>query len=172
MIKLPTHLTERADAIDITTEAIAAEILRKFDVAKRHRSSTIEETWDSVYEMYRASPDDLKSSKRRAFAEAGSQRDWKHNVNTGKTFEVTETLVAYLKGATFPSDDWFDLRGCIPELGEVARVVKALTKQKLEEVVIRDIYEQWVRILVLYGFSTYRIDWESTTTRVFSKMNG
>lgn len=167
MITLPTPTIEAPDAVSLTTDQVGEEIMRRFHVAKRHRYGPIETLWDSMYEMYRASLEDLESTKRRSFYEAGNIRDWSHKVNTGKTFEVTETLVAYLKGATFPSDDWFDVKGAIPNLAPMARIVKALTKQKLDECVIRDVYDVWLRRLIIYGVATKRIGWRNDTQRTY-----
>lgn len=168
MIELPTPLVDDKDMTGLTTDDVAGEVKRIWQTARNHRQSTVEELWDSIYAFYRASVDDLRETEAKSFHEGGERRRWAHKVNVGKAFEVVETLVAYLKGATFPSDDWFDIRGTIPDLGEAARVVKQLAKQKLEEASIREAYDLWVRSAVIYGIATYRIGWRSELQRVWS----
>lgn len=166
MISKPTPLTKRGSA---SKDEIAAHILHRFKDLKRRREK-VESKWDTTYMMYRANPDDMTALKRASFT-TGSKRDWNHRVNTGKTFEVVETLVAYLKGATFPSDDWFNAEGLEPNLAQAAALVKHLAKFKMEEALIRDVYEEWLRNLVIFGCSTFEVHWESSvkqqTTRVF-----
>lgn len=168
MIELPTPLTEGKEKTKLTTDDIHKEVMNVWQIARRHRQSTVESLWDSIYEFYRASVEDLQSTEAKSFYESGNRRRWAHKVNVGKTFEVTETLVSYLKGATFPSDDWFDIRGTIPNLGEAARVVKELAKQKLEEASVREAYDLWVRSIVIYGTATYRVGWRSELQRVWN----
>lgn len=170
MIEYPTPLVESRNSAGgrISKEDIGNHIRSGYGDA-RNRRETVETVWDETYELYRGSVIDMVSSKRRSFYTAGNQRDWHHRVNCGKTFDVVETLVAYFKGATFPSDDYFDLRGQVPELADAARVVKALTKKKLEEAGVRDIVETWLRILALFGVATYRIGWCERTERQFRR---
>lgn len=156
-IHMPTPLTKRGSG---TVEQLSSLIYAKLQDLQRKRT-TVDSKWDSTYAMYRASTTDMEAVKKASFS-TGSTRDWKHKVNTGKTFEVVETLVAYLKGATFTSDDWFDVSGLEPNLFQIAKLVKLLAKYKMEEAGIRDKYEYWLRNLVLYGCATFRVGWESS----------
>ena len=156
-ISKPTALTKRGSA---SVDDISKLIYTKLQDLQRKRAS-VDKKWDTTYAMYRASTTDMDAVKKASFS-TGSTRDWKHKVNTGKTFEVVETLVAYLKGATFTSDDWFDVAGLEPNLFQIAKLVKQLAKFKMEEANIRDKYEYWLRNLVLYGISTFRVGWESS----------
>jgi hypothetical protein len=154
---MPTPLTKRGTG---TVEQLSSLIYAKLQDLQRKRT-TVDSKWDSTYAMYRASTVDMEAVKKASFS-TGSTRDWKHKVNTGKTFEVVETLVAYLKGATFTSDDWFDVSGLEPNLFQIAKLVKLLAKYKMEEACIRDKYEYWLRNLVLYGCSTFKVGWNSS----------
>lgn len=135
-ISKPTALTKRGSA---SVEQLSSLIYTKLQDLQRKRA-TVDQKWDITYAMYRASTTDMDAVKKASFS-TGSTRDWKHKVNTGKTFEVVETLVAYLKGATFTSDDWFDVAGLEPNLYQIAKLVKELAKFKMEEASIRDKYE-------------------------------
>ncbi len=172
-ISMPTPLilSKGEASKQVTIEQIGTAIIQKFNKQKEIRQP-LEETWDETYELYRAGAEDIRNLRNRAFVTAGAEDDWRHRVNTGVTFEIVETLVAYLKGATFPSDDWFDLKGTIPDLGDVARLVKQLAKVKLEQVYIRDIMDVWLRWLCIFGVATYRVGWESRTERQFTRTFG
>ncbi|UVD33195.1 portal protein [Plectonema phage Pbo-yong3] len=169
-IEMPTPLIESKEAAKakLNTDRVGEVIIRKFEDT-RTRRQTVETQWDETYELYRASATDLQNSRARSFQTTGASEDWHHRINTGHCFEVVETLVAYFKGATFPSDDWFDLKGMVPELADAARVVKQLTKTKLEAASIRDLFETWVRNLILAGVSTYRLGWDVSMERVFTR---
>lgn len=156
-ITKPTALTKRGTA---SVDDISKIVYSRLQDLQRKRRS-IDSKWDTTYAMYRASTTDMEAVKKASFS-TGSTRNWKHKVNTGKTFEVVETLVAYLKGATFTSDDWFDVAGLEPNLFQIAKLVKQLAKFKMEEASIRDKFEDWLRNLVLYGTATFKVGWEST----------
>lgn len=171
MLEFPTPLREaKTRANSHTTKQDIGEAIIAGWTRSRNSRDSVEPAWDEVYGMYRASVSDMSELKRRSFYTAGNQRDWKHRVNGGKTFDVVETLVAYLKGATFPSDDWFDLKGSVPELADAARVVKQLTKLKLEQCAVRDTVDEWLRTLVMFGVATYRVGWDERTERTHKRM--
>jgi hypothetical protein len=154
-IQKPTPVSKRGSA---SVNEIATHIYSMFkDLQSKRR--TVEKKWDVMYAMYRSNCDDMNFLSKESFT-TGSTRAWKHKVNTGKTFEVVETLVAYFKGATFPSDDWFDASGLEPNLAQAAMLVKQLAKFKMEEARVRDVYEEWLRNLVIYGCSTFQVGWE------------
>lgn len=155
-IQKPTPLTTRGTA---TVQDIAAHVYSRYKDLVNKRI-VIDQKWDTTYSMYRSNAADMTAVQKASFS-TGSTRKWKHRVNTGKTFEVVETLVAYFKGATFPSDDWFDAAGLEPNLHQAATLVKQLAKFKMEEAGIRDVYESWLRNLVIFGCSTLRVDWDT-----------
>lgn len=161
-IKMPLPLvdsTERAEE-KVTPDDISDALLKMLTYTKKERTP-LEAQWDETYGLYRGSQEDIEASRKAA----GSPRDWRHRVNTGKTLDIVETLVAYFKGATFTSDDWFDVQGELPEMGEIARVVKQLVKLKLNQACIRNVVDDWLRNLVIYGVSTYCIGWEEKLQR-------
>jgi len=164
-IRKPTPLTKRGSA---TTDELATHIYSRFK-SLRTKRQTVDTKWDIMYAMYRASAADMTVVQKASFT-TGSTRNWKHRVNTGKTFEVVETLIAYFKGATFPSDDWFDTAGLEPNLSQAAMLVKQLAKFKMEEVQIRDVYEEWLRNLVIFGCSTFQVGWESCVEQVVERV--
>lgn len=160
-ISSPTPLSKRGSA---TPTELGKELYKRLKAAKADRVA-IDKKWDFSYAMYRASPEDMKECYSASFSETGSTKQWKHRINTGKTFEIVETLVAYLKGATFPSDDWFDVKGLEPNLDQAASLVKELGKFKMEEATVRDSYSEWYRNLIIFGCSTFRVGWSSCVER-------
>lgn len=172
-ITMPTPLVKSVAAATklFPPKTVGDAIIEKF-YRMRSLRDPVEVVWDECYELYRASESDLKSAKKRSHRTAGDHTEWHHMVNTGQAFDVVETLVAYFKGATFPSDDWFDMKGEVPELYYTARVVKELTKAKLEQARIRERVEQWLRNYCIFGISTYRVGWVEELQRVFSVGGG
>jgi hypothetical protein len=165
MLKTPTPLT--AFTSKNTVADFEAAIKRGFSTAKRHRDA-VSSVWDETYELYRSSKADLDASRGKASQATGRAADWHHRVNVGKTFEAVETLVAYFKGATFPSDDWFDLASLEPDRYEEARVVKELAKDILERARVRDVCDDFYRQLILYGIGYVKVGWDTRLTRTFS----
>ena len=163
-LPLPLRLTKAAASRKMTPEDLGHHLWRNFRTACDARTSS-ERLWDEVYNLYHADVADMQSNKVAGRMTTGDQLDWHHRINTGKTFEVVETLVAYLVGATFPSDDWFDVKCMYPDRGPQARLVKALAKHKLDDAQVRLRYNDIVRNWILYGVTTARVGWSSLTTR-------
>lgn len=162
MLKIPTTLTDATPNVSI--DKFQAVINDTLSVSRRHRHY-VENTWDESYELWRSSSLDIEKSTARSGVTTGKEADWHHRVNTGKFFETVETLTAYFKSATFPSDDWFDVTGKVPELGEQARLVKELAKYELNVAKVRHVFDDFYRSLFIHGFSTVRIGWETCIKR-------
>ena len=165
MLKTPTPLTASAGKASVADFERA--IITSFETAKQHRDAVSIE-WDETYELYRSSKADMATSRGKASQATGREADWHHRVNVGKTFEVVETLVAYFKGATFPSDDWFDLTSLEPDRYEEARLVKQLAKDMMERAKVRDACDDFYRQLILYGIGYIKVGWNTKLTRTFS----
>lgn len=165
MLKTPTPLTAAKTSADI--DDFERALVRGLQVARQHRD-VISSAWDETYQLYRSNKADIESSRAAASTATGRESDWHHRVNVGKTFEVVETLVAYFKGATFPSDDWFDLTALEPDRYEESRVVKQLAKDVLERARVRDVCDDFYRDLLLYGIGYIKVGWDSRLTRSFS----
>jgi hypothetical protein len=168
MLRIPTPLIQDRSTVKTTKKQIADNIMARFQDAKNLRVFE-EARWQESYSLWRNSNYDKDAMRSDAVQTAGTSSGWKHRVNTGKTFEVIETLVAYLKTATFPSDDWFEAIAKEPEMGDILDLVQKAVKYKLEEADIASHVELFMRYLLLFGTSTYRVTWESETERVTTR---
>ena len=164
MLKTPTPLILAKSAAGISRRQLADAIMERFEDAKSLRVYE-ESRWNESYSLWRNSSFDKQQLRHDAAQTAGTSSDWKHRVNTGKTFEVIETLVAYLKTATFPSDEWFEASAKEPELGDVLDLVQKAVNYKLNEASVTSNVELYIRYLLLFGTSTYRITWDSSVDR-------
>lgn len=160
----PLRLSRAAASAQFTPEQLGAHLYKGFLRAKDARIDA-EKLWDEVYSLYRADALDMQQNKVQGSLTSGDKLDWHHRINTGKTFEVVETLTAYLAGATFPSDDWFDVRCMYPDKGPQTRLVKALAKAKLEEARVRLLYNDLVRDWIIYGITTVKVSWKTSLRR-------
>ncbi len=161
MIEAPIPLTRTSSN---TPEELGVHIWDEFKKLRDKRAVHVEKTWDMLYMLYRGKPEDM-ARLRELSKSTGETKDWKHNISAGKGFETVETLVSYLVGATFPTDDWFGVDGLVPELAEQAKVIKQLAKNKMLAGSLPLYVEEHYRQLCIYGFSTLRVSWKSCMRR-------
>lgn len=169
MLQTPKTVTAHATA---TSSELGAHIYSMLSDARTLRRP-LEAEWDTMYALYRASKEDMNHLFAASF-EHGSKKQWKHRINTGKTFEIVETLVAYFKGATFPSDDWFNVEGKEPNLSQVSGLIKQLAKSYMSSAKLVTHFDEWLRNLAIFGVSTMKVWWESCpelkTKRTFDEL--
>lgn len=95
--------------------------------------------------------------------------DWRHHINRGKGYEIVETVVPYLKGATFPNDDWFDLIPDMPIQDEqyllFIKIMKHFIKHKLDVSHFREQWELFLRQLCIVGTSVLALPWRVETAK-------
>lgn len=164
MKKLPVPLIANPEAAGITYLQLADEIMSRWQDAKSARTKA-QDKWSQAYALWRNDSIDRNQLRYDAQRETHTSKNWMHSVNTAKTFEVVETLVAYLKAATFPSDEWFEVRAEQPNLGDVLDVVQAAVSYRLTEAKFADALEEFCRHAILYGVATYKISWEADVER-------
>lgn len=161
MIEAPIPLTKTSSN---TPEELGKHIYSEFTKLRDKRAVHVEKTWDMLYMLYRGKPEDM-ARLRELSKSTGETKDWKHNISAGKGFETVETLVSYLVGATFPTDDWFGVDGLVPELADHAKLIKQLAKNKMLAGSLPLYVEEHYRQLCIYGFSTLRVSWKSCMRR-------
>jgi hypothetical protein len=161
MIEAPIPLTRTSSN---TPEELGVHIWDEFKKLRDKRAIHVEKRWDMFYMLYRGTPEDM-ARLRDLSKSTGETKDWKHKISSGKGFETIETLVSYLVGATFPTDDWFGVDGLVPELAEQAKVIKQLAKNKMLAGSLPLHVEDHYRQLCIYGFSTLRVSWKSCMRR-------
>jgi Bacteriophage head to tail connecting protein len=97
--------------------------------------------------------------------------DWRHKISTGKSYEIVETIIGYLMGATFPNKDWFDMLPEAPlppdsDYVKFVRIMRSFLNMKLEQSHFRDKYECFLRQLIICGTSVMSIPWRLETQKV------
>jgi hypothetical protein len=94
-------------------------------------------------------------------------KDWRHRINRGKAYEIVENIVPYLKMATFPNDDWFDMMPLVPiddpQYEMYLKLMKAYMQYKLYESKFKDKWELFLRQLVITGTSILSLPWRVET---------
>lgn len=166
MIKLPTPLIGAESSA--TTEELATEIMTRLTDAKAARMNA-EDVWNQAYRLWRNSSVDKEILRGQAAVEVNTSAQWRHRVNTAKTFEVVETLVSYFKAATFPSDDWFEVKPMVPELGGIVDLIQMGVKNHLDKAKISLRFEQFVRHAMIFGFATWRLGWKIDIERTVER---
>ena len=95
----------------------------------------IEETWIETYAQYIASSkaqSELRSKQLETVGNVGTE--WRHRIDRGKAFEVVETIHAYLIGALFPNDSWFEASPRRPADIEGARIIRKFIRDELKDI--------------------------------------
>lgn len=159
MLQTPSPLIHDKSTIKVTPTQIGDVVWKRFVDAKTLRKSE-EDDWEEMFRLWRQSNYDNQIARGDAAERTGVDGDWKHRVNTGKTFEVVETLVAYFKSATFPTTDWFNVRPLAEGIDEIANLVKEAVLLQLKQAKFVDHAETFIRYLLLTGTATYRVDWD------------
>lgn len=164
MLKTPTSFVKSSSE---SPKVLGGYLFKRLQKLQSIRQSTVEPKWQYNYASYRAGRSDLNEVYARGSI-SSNKRAWRHRVSTGKPFEIVETLVAYFKGATFPTDDWFNCAALQPNLGDHAKLIKELTKVELETAFVRDRYEAMYRNAAIYGVSTVKLCWKEEQDRRLS----
>ena len=70
----------------------------------------LEETWLEAWSLYLNTTQSIDYIRSKVLSTVGDVNDdWRHKINTGKAFEVVETIHSYLMAAFFPNEDWFEV---------------------------------------------------------------
>jgi Bacteriophage head to tail connecting protein len=161
---MPTSVDKDMSTVKVTVDDIGSHLMTLLSDGRKARQE-VESEWMEVDSIY---ADPVYKSKGYAEQRTGDRGDWKHKVNTAKCYEVVETLVAYFTNSTFPNADWFDVRANVNGIGVLLPVLKELLRQELEQCQIRVSTEDWLRNLVKYGTSTYRVSYNRELSTGFS----
>ena len=142
--------------------SFCAQRLEVFKLGRRRR----EDLWLECWAQYLGTPEARERIKSRMLRHVGNvNNDWRHNMTTGKSFELVETIVSYLQGAFFPNRDWFDVIPETPGLQEDAEVIKSFAKKKLTEAAFMSHWELFLRQLAIVGSSVIALPWRYETRK-------
>jgi len=127
----------------------------------------IEETWIETYAQYIASSkaqSELRAKQIDTVGNVGTE--WRHHIDRGKAFEVVETIHAYLLGALFPNDNWFDASPRRPSDIDGVRVLRKFIRDELKDIEFEIIMDEFVRQFIITGNSCLFFPWDEDTDSV------
>jgi hypothetical protein len=123
-----------------------------------------EGNWLEAWSLYTGTPEAVDHQRTQTIHSVGDvNNDWRHRLNTGKTYEAVETVHGYLMSALFPNDQWFDLKPTQPGYLPEARVIKSYVSWKLKHGKFNTVFEKYLRQLLITGFSVMATPWRYET---------
>ncbi len=123
-----------------------------------------EENWLEAWSLYLGTPEAVNFQRQQVLSTVGEvNADWRHRINTGKAFEVVETIHGYLMSATFPNNEWFSVVPSVPGVRKLARVVRKYMASKLHQGKFRANFENFLRQLLITGNSVMALPWRYET---------
>lgn len=139
--------------------SIANFITSRYEYFKDARRE-VEDIWLEAWSIYNGSPDAVDHQREQTLGTVGDvNNDWRHKLNTGKGFQVIETVHAYLMGALFPNREWFDLTPTNPGYAQEARIIRKYIAKKFKQGKFRVAFEKYLRQLLVCGFSVMALPW-------------
>lgn len=146
-------------------DAIANYVNSEFERFSTQRQ-VAEENWLEAWSLYLGTPESINYQRSRVLETVGEvNADWRHRINTGKAFEMVETVHGYLMSATFPNNEWFSVIPQQPGVRELARVVRKYMAAKLAECNFRGHFENFLRQLLITGNSVMALPWRYETKK-------
>lgn len=127
----------------------------------------IEETWIETYAQYIASSkaqSELRAKQVETVGNVGTE--WRHHIDRGKAFEVVETIHAYLLGALFPNDNWFEASPRRPSDIDATRVLRKFIRDELKDIDFEIVMDEFVRQYIITGNSCLFFPWNDETDSV------
>lgn len=127
----------------------------------------IEETWIETYAQYIASSraqSELRAKQVDTVGNVGTE--WRHHIDRGKAFEVVETIHAYLLGALFPNDSWFEASPRRPSDINATRVLRKFIRDELKDIEFEIVMDEFVRQFIITGNSCLFFPWDDDTDSV------
>ena len=120
----------------------------------------VEDTWIESWAQYlatRGAQSELRSQQQKTVGNVGV--DWRHRIDRGKAFEIVETIHAYLMGALFPNDNWFDIEPRNPADTDLLRVLRKFMRDELKDLEFDIKFDDFVRQLIITGNSCLFFPW-------------
>lgn len=147
----------------ITAERLNRDIIGFVNTTyRRYRDDrrTMENHWTVNWASYLNTPESNSFMRSQILREVGNVKaDWRHRINTGKTFEVIETIVGYLIQAIFPNRNWFECDPVREEYAQLAKVVRNYLRIKMQDWHFRSEATAWIRQLCICGNSVMMMPW-------------
>ena len=121
----------------------------------------VEETWVESWAQYlatHAAQSELRAQQIKSVGNVGT--DWRHRIDRGKAFEIVETIHAYLMGALFPNENWFDIEPRNPADTDLLRVLRKFLRDELKDLEFDIKFDDFVRQLIITGNSCLFFPWD------------
>lgn len=115
--------------------------------------------WMRTVGLYKKGAEDSSEETSAADCEKFADDYWRHKINTGKGFEIAETLWAYFMRATFTTENWFTVLVHDIADKEDAIHVRNILQREMAISGFRKKYGDWLRQLIVTGCSTMKVDW-------------
>ena len=145
------------------------------------RRQEVETLWTAEWAHYFSTPQSASWLRRQALdlGQSVDEGSWRHQIHTGKGFDLVETVNSYIQQATFPAQDWFDLIPQMPNAGGggeddnwLMRLerVKKLIQKKLNQANFEDWWDVFVRQLCVVGTSVMALPYRYDVKPTFKKV--
>lgn len=158
-----TTKTKTSGKARATDEDVVYFITSEFERFKRARQ-LVEDTWLEAWSLYLGTPQAVEQSRKDQLTTVGDVNvDWRHRINTGKAYEMVETVHGYLMQATFPNSEWFSVEPTAPGYASLARVVRKYLANKLDVANFKAHYANFLRQLLITGTSILALPWRYET---------
>lgn len=121
----------------------------------------VEDVWIESWAQYLATREaqyELRSQQQKTVGNINV--DWRHRIDRGKAFEIVETIHAYLMGALFPNENWFDIEPRNPSDTDLLRVLRKFMRDELKDLEFDIKFDDFVRQLIITGNSCLFFPWD------------
>lgn len=138
-----------AEALTVTIDAIAQDIVRKWSDATNSKTAFMEKGLEARKYL---------ASTSTATTEVG-KLPWKNRTTIPKLTQIADNLHSYYMAAFMPADDWFVWEGS-NELAQVkARTIQQYMRAKLRVSKFREALSKLVRDWIIYGNCFGAVTW-------------
>lgn len=147
------------------------------------RRQEVETLWTAEWAHYFSTPESASWLRRQALdlGQSLDEGSWRHQIHTGKGYDLVETVCAYIQAATFPAEDWFDLVPQVPNVSGAEESkddnwlmrlerVKKLIQKKLKQANFMDWWDVFVRQLCVVGTSVMALPYRYDVKPTFRKI--
>lgn len=164
MFTLAGHVVQRYGRNNCSEEEIVYWLrseYSRYDTARR----PLADTWMELWALYAGTPDAMNHVQQRLFHTTGNPNHtyWRSKINSGKTYETVEKLVAYIIQALFPNDDWFDAIPMFADFPELVTPLKQFVRNKLHQGKFKPTSVEYIRQLLVTGTATMAVPWRYET---------
>ena len=122
--------------------------LPSLTLQERMARASINEQWVELWRLYKTEPLRVRSDT-----------GWQSKLNDGRTFEIVETVGAYIRNALFYSDYWVELESREPNLADILPLASAYFRDCLNGSNFKREFRVFLVQLLLLGFSGMTVDW-------------